>query len=380
MLSQHLACTVLLLAAGCTCADFSGAPEPATQADKVRALLKLPDHIKTPEIPKDNPLSEAGIQLGRHLFYDPVLSGTDDQSCSDCHQQALGFTDGRKIAVGARGTPALRNTMSLTNLAWSSALMWDGRAPSLEAQALIPIEDPLEMDQPLDELVTQLQGHPEYPQKFQAAFPDEPISEVLIARALAQFVRTLTSFNAPIDQLATEEDLGRRVDGEGVEFTKQQARGSELLTGRLPKSDPEGILDMCNSCHDQYQGLAAEAGTPSGVENHDIRGLFSGTGLSHNGLSDSPDVFVIPTIRNIALTGPYMHDGRFETLTEVLEHYNAHMADVPQLDPRLRGPGGPHRLKLSPVDIEDMVALLDLFTDETFLNNAAFGPPENSQP
>jgi cytochrome c peroxidase len=370
MLSPRLRFTVLLLAAGCTCADFLDAPE---QADEVRALLKLPDHIKTPEIPKDNPLSEAGIDLGRHLFYDPMLSGNNAQSCADCHQQALGFTDGRKIAVGTRGTPALRNTMSLTNLAWSKALMWDGRAPTLEAQALIPIEDPLEMDQPLDELVKELQEHPEYPDKFQAVFPDQPISEVLIARALAQFVRTLVSFNAPIDKLAPES-------GEGLELTAQQSRGSRLLTERLPKSDPEGVLDMCNSCHDQYQGLKTEPAADGGVENHDLRGLFNGTGLTHNGLSDEPDIFVIPTIRNISVTGPYMHDGRFETLTEVLEHYNGHMVDVPQLDRRLRGPDGPLRLQLSPGDIEDMIALLALFTDEVFLSNTDFGPPEIFQP
>lgn len=370
MPSPRLRFTVLLLAAGCTCTD---PPPSAAEADTVRTLLKLPDQIKTPEIPTDNPMSEAGIQLGRHLFYDPILSGNDAQSCADCHQQALGFTDGRKIAMGTRGRPARRNTMSLTNLAWAKSLMWDGRAPTLEAQALIPIADPLEMDQPLDELVTELQEHPEYPTRFQAAFPDEPISEVLIARALAQFVRTLISFEAPIDQLSTE-------DIEGLEFTEQQARGSELLTERLPKSDPRGVLDLCNSCHDQYQGLDRGPTATGGVENHDLRGLFSGTGLAHNGLPDESELFVIPTIRNISVTGPYMHDGRFETLTEVLEHYNEHMADVPQLDPRLKGPDGPYQLLLSPGDIEDMVALLSMFTDEVFLHNADFGPPETFQP
>lgn len=332
-------------------------------------MLRLPDHIATPPIPEDNPMSRAGIQLGRHLFYDPILSGNNTQSCADCHQQDKGFTDGRALAIGAEGKEAKRNTMALINLAWSKALMWDGRAPDLETQALIPILDPLEMNQPMDELIGELEDHPDYPARFQAAFPDAPISDTLIARALAQFVRTLVSFDSPLDRLAPE-------DGQGVELTAQQTRGSALLTERLPKGNPQGILDMCNTCHDQYQGLQ----DPDAEGNHDLRGLFNGPGLAHNGLPGATAPSVIPTIRNIAVTGPYMHDGRFETLTEVLQHYNDHMQDAELLDPRLRGLDGPLRLGLSDEDIVDVVALLELFTDESFLTDPTLGPPAEGAP
>jgi cytochrome c peroxidase len=363
--------------AGCTCAQPEGGGTDAL--GRTRYVLKLPAHMSQPPIPEHNPLTEEGVRLGRMLFYDPLLSGNNTQSCASCHQQALGFTDGRAIAIGAEGTYARRNTMSLTNLAWSSALMWDGRASTLEAQALFPLTDANEMNQDLEELVAELESHPVYPSKFAEAFPGSEISADRVTDALAQFVRTLTSFDAPLDHLAT-------LVGEGIEFNLRQQRGSDLLTARLPKGDPEGTLDLCNVCHDQFQGLKP------GVEkdNHDLRGLFVGTELAHNGLPDDPGdpggfalsgdpmdrgKFVVPTMRNIGRTGPYMHDGRFETLHEVLEHYDSHMQDLPQLDPRLRKDGAVMKMGLTESNIDDMVALLEMFTDETFLTNPDHADP-----
>jgi len=341
--------------------------------------LVLPTHISPPPMPANNPLTEEGVALGRMLFYDPILSGNNQQSCSSCHQQKLAFTDGKKLAIGSDGRPAKRNTMSLVNLAWAPSLMWDGRAPSLEAQALIPITDKSEMNQDLDELVDEIKQHARYPDLFAKAFPEDEISMDLVTKALAQFVRTLISFDAPIDHLSALQQPQ-------VNLSAQEERGSSLLTGRLPKGDPEGVLDMCNDCHDDYLGLRPAFHTPD----HDYRGLFTGTEPTSNGLAVSEndpgrsavtgqagDIghFNIPTVRNIGVTGPYMHDGRFDTLREVLEHYNEHMENVLTLDPRLRSNGTPLRLNLTDEDIDDIIALLLLLTDNGFLTNPSFSDP-----
>ncbi len=388
----------LLLMAGCTSTtepeiriETIPAGSKATSAEapmlrdalgRMPYTLSLPDHILPPKIPADNPMTREGVNLGRMLFYDPILSGNNEQSCSSCHQQKYAFTDGKRVSIGATGAVGYRNTMTLTNLAWADTLMWDGSASSLEEQAMFPITDPREMDQDIDELAEELKAHPRYAKLFASAFPGEEITVLLVNKALAQFIRTLVSFSAPYDFLAPE-------DGEGVELTAQQTRGSTLLTERLPKNDPEGTLDLCNVCHDQTKGLRPRPKT----EEHGLRGLFTSTGFSNNGLplskadlgryqitkkEEDKGQFNIPTVRNIALTRPYMHDGRFETLHEVMEHYNDHMQDIANLDPRLRGKDGPFRMNLTDEDIDDIVVLLELFTDESFTTNPAFADPMGS--
>ncbi len=341
-------------------------------------LIEHPDYVRPPEIPEDNPMTKEGLELGRHLFYDVRLSGPNTQSCASCHKQEYAFTDGLNVARGAHGRSVRRNTMALVNLAWAPQFMWDGKVSSIEEQVLLPIQHPDEMDQDLDLLVEELRANPEDVERFVRAF--EPVidgddaSAVTIqnvARALAQFVRSLVSFNAPMDGLINES----------FQFNDRQHQGADLLTEVLPRGAANGTKDLCNSCHNQLEGLTAEA-------NEDMMGLFVGRGYASNGLApDAGDqgraevtgrpedsgLFSIPTMRNIAVTGPYMHDGRFATLEEVLEHYNEHIEA--HTDPRLQLDGQPMRMGLNDDEIAAMVELLNLFTDERFLTNPAHGDP-----
>ncbi|MCB9745965.1 MAG: cytochrome-c peroxidase [Alphaproteobacteria bacterium] len=355
-------------------------PLPSTRAEggprTTPYRLELPYYIAPMPVPADNPLTEEGVALGRLLFYDPILSKNKRQSCASCHQQRFAFTDGRPRSMGSEGQVVRRNSMSLVNLAWEEAFFWDGRAASLEAQVLVPIQDPKEMNRALEDLVAELQAHPDYPARFEAAFPGQPISPDTLSRAIAQFLRTLVSFNAPID----------KVWDEAYDLTPLQQRGTDLLSGPLPQGDLSGVPDLCNHCHEDHRAVTVDRS-----ERH--FGLYTSASYLANGLGEDPDDagrfevtqdpadrgrFRVPTIRNIAVTGPYMHDGRFETLQEVLEHYDSHLADSP-IDPPLSRDGAPLRLQLAPEDIEAMIAALELFTDEQFLQDPRYADPFAAQ-
>lgn len=333
--------------------------------------VSLPAYITPMPVPADNPMTVEGVELGRRLFYDPLLGADGVVSCASCHQQARAFTDGLPVSVGAFGRRTRRNSMPLFNLAWSPALFWDGRAASLEEQVLQPIEGEDELARDLDAVLRDLAERRPYPALFAAAFPGEGLTRQTLAKALAQFVRSLVSFGAPIDQL-----------GRGFEPQGAQLRGSAMFEGPLPREG--GVEDLCNVCHEQRAALSAE-----GPIEH--RGLFTDNRLRHNGLPADPGdrgraevsgraedegLFRVPSMRNAAVTGPYFHDGRAADLPAVLEHYNTGLHDAPTLDPVLRGPdGAPLRLELGAAELEDMTAVMDLFTDTVFLGNPLHGPP-----
>lgn len=353
-------------------------PRDASAVGQDPYLIEHPVYIRAPDIPEDNPMTKQGVELGRHLFYDVRLSGPNTQSCASCHKQEYAFTDGLAVAKGAHGRSIKRNTMALVNLAWAPQFMWDGKVSSIEEQVLLPIQHPDEMDQDLNLLVDELRADPDYVKRFSGAFdpvvegePESAVTTQNVARALAQFVRSLVSFNAPIDGLIDEQ----------FKFNDQQHRGADLLTEMLPRGAANGTPDLCNECHNQLEGLA-----PNGTL--EMMGLFTGRGYASNGLPvDEGDkgreevtgriedigLFSIPTIRNIAVTGPYMHDGRFETLEEVVRHYNEHIQAT--ADDRLKLDGAPMKMGLTDEDVEAIVELLNLFTDERFLTNPAYGDP-----
>ena len=323
------------------------------------------------QLPADNPLTQEAVELGRRLFYDPRLSGNNTVSCSTCHLQRLAFTDGKPTAIGVSGKTLAFNSMSLANLMWGSQhFFWNGRATTLEEQALIPIQHPDEMAQDLDELSDELAQHETYRLLFSAAYGE--IDPTTIAAALASFQRTLVSDNSRYDQflrgevtLSEQEELGRKLFMAHPD-TKASRRGAN-----------------CIDCHSQFltsgfktrfdgfanNGLDAEADLPAGLQE------FTGK-PEHRGL------FKVPTLRNIALTAPYMHDGRFRTLEEVLDHYNSGIRLSSTLSPLILeannqedAPGEPVSLNLSVEETAAVISFLHTLTDETFVTDKRFSNP-----
>ena len=259
------------------------------------AYSGLQREFPTLNAPEDNPMSDAKVALGHSLFFDPILSENDDMSCATCHHPDLGFSDGKNTAMGAHETALERNTPSLWNVGYAKNLFWDGRLQSLEAQAELPLTHPDEMGvTDTDALVAQLEAIPEYQAMFAAAF-DDGITFDNVERAIASFQRSLITDNAPFDRYAA---------GEFDALTPSQRRGLSLFRSSATR---------CFECH---------AAPTFAVDNFRIIGVDSDD-PGRSAVADDGDfgAFKVPTLRNIALSAPYMHDGSMETLEEVLEFY-----------------------------------------------------------
>jgi len=329
-----------------------------------------PDHFPQVPIPADNPLTVDGVQLGRRLFYDPILSGDSTQSCASCHLPQGSFTDNLNVSVGIDGIAGRRSAMSLLNIAYATnGLFWDGRSPSLEDQALRPVEDPVEMHNTWPNVLAKLKVHPSYPAWFRKAFGIHNTNEMtkeLAARAIAQFERILiSSGTSKFDQyLGGDKDVldDDELDGKLMYFEEGGSVG-------LPDA-------QCFHCHggltltgNQYfnNGLT-EAATLEDFPDKG-RGGFNGK-MNDNGK------FRAPTLRNIALTAPYMHDGRFQTLEQVIDHYSSHGKNSPNKDPLIPQVGYPipgtsplQYTELNAAHKKALVKFLQSLTDTTFVNN-----------
>lgn len=348
------------------------APEPPARTATPVTLAAPAPMGGTVPAPSDNPFTEEGIALGRRLFYDPILSRTGQISCASCHQQEHAFSDPRPKSLGVDGQLGRRHSMPLFNLAWSTHFFWDGRAGSIEEQVLMPIQDPTEMDRDLDVLMSDLQGSETYPDLFDAAFPGEGITPTTLSRGLAQFVRSITSFDAPWDHLTHVSEIE----------DPAAKRGHAPFAEVMPVGDPNGIRDMCDRCHQASAGLV-----PS-YDGHDS-GLFLIDEFRGNGLPLTDDrgraevagheaevgKFKVPSLRNVSVTAPYMHDGSMATLEDVLKHYNEQIRVNAGTDPVFLRDGQPVALHLDPADFPDMVVFLDMFTDRTLLTNPAWSDP-----
>ncbi len=299
-----------------------------------------------PALPRDNPLIEERIGLGRRLFHETALSADGSIACASCHGASTGFSDPRRFSPGVRGQSGTRQSMALVNLAWKHEFFWDGRARSLREQVLMPIQDPTEMAETLDSVVGKLSGMPDYPALFAKAFGTPRIDAERMALALEQFVLTLTGFRSRFDL---------SIQGK-ASLSDQERRGLELfMTENEPRMGQRGA--DCFHCH----------GGP----------LFTDHQFHDNGLDEKPQdpgrgritgreadrgKFVTPTLRNIAQTAPYMHDGRFPTLEAVVRHYSEGVRASPNLDPNLakHAAGGLH---LSPEDQSALVAFLKTLSE-----------------
>ncbi len=310
-------------------------------------------------VPADNPLTVEGIDLGRRLFFDPILSANRIMNCASCHQPKQAFTDGLSVAQGMGGRLGRRSAPSLLNVGfYYQGLFWDGRVKTLEEQALHPVRDTMEMASVWTGVGERLQRHPDYPRLFRAAFGISTVAEIdsqLVTKALAQYQRTLVSATSKYDSVLAKQ----------AAFTASEQRGRDIFfdaSEELPHSE-------CGHCH--------------------LDPLFTNLDFANNGIDEAPTLtefadkglgevtgqvyqngmFRVPTLRNIAITAPYMHDGRFATLGQVVDHYvsGGHYAE--NVNPNVR------LLLFKEQDKLDLIAFLHTLTDSTALQSYSSTPP-----
>ena len=299
-----------------------------------------------PNLPTDNPMTVVGVELGRKLFHERRLSRNNSISCASCHQEKHAFADPRQFSLGVDQKVGSRNSMPLLNLAWKDSFFWDGRASSLREQVLHPIQDPLEMDQSLEATIAKLGASDEYPALFEKAFGVPGIDTERLTLALEQFLLSLTSYRSKFDLAARGK----------TELTAQEKRGFELFfTEYDPRTEQFGA--DCFHCH------GGPMFTNHGFANNGLDERFTdgGRGAITKKQSDQGK-FSVPSLRNVALTAPYMHDGRFETLAEVVDHYGRGLKRSATVDPNLaKHPR--EGLGLSDADKRALIAFLESLTE-----------------
>ncbi len=372
-------CTLALVGplglGGCGVDDGTTTPEDG---------FVVPLGFPAPSFPEDNPWSAEKAELGRYLFYDTRLSGNETQSCGSCHHQSLAFSDGQSVGIGSTGEPHARNASGLTNAAYNSTLTWaNPLLVDLETQILIPIfgEHPVELGVTGsgEDILVRLQNDPDYAARFADAFPGEadPIRWNNVVYALATFVRTLVSGSSPFDAFV--------YGGEPEALDDAQRRGMQLFFSEELE---------CHHCHGgfNFSESSTHAGSAFNAQFFHNTGLYN---LDGEGAypSDNQGVFEVtqrpedmgrfrpPTLRNVGVSAPYMHDGSMATLDEVVRFYEAggqHIEDGP-----LAGDGRTSPLKsglvagftLSDGERDDLVAFLHGLTDEAFLSDPRFSDP-----
>lgn len=311
-------------------------------------------------MPANNTNTDVGATLGRVLFYDKRLSTNLTISCASCHQQAHGFTDPRRFSVGWDGSTGTRNAMGLSNARWYQRrhFFWDERANTLEDQVLGPIQNPIEMGMTLDALTNRLAAEPYYTNLFAKAFGTTDINTNRISRALAQFVRSIVS-------VQSKYDVGVTVNF--ANFTAQENLGRQIFLGQVGNA-------TCAACHGTDNFVPGPA-----LNNNGLEFPYVDTGVGGiTGNAADLGKFKVPSLRNIELTSPYMHDGRFTNLDQVVEFYNSGVVDNPNLSPPLRNPNGTvRRLNLTADQKTALVAFLKTLTDTNLANDVKLSDPFN---
>jgi cytochrome c peroxidase len=330
-------------------------------------------------------MSAEKVELGRRLFHDRRLSIDGSTSCATCHQQARGFTDGRRVAIGATGEAHPRNTMGLANVAYLPVLTWaNPLLRALEAQALVPMfgEHPVEMGLGGKEeaLLRLLRRDPGYQQRFPLAFPGaaDPYTLAHLTRALAAFQRTLISFDSPYDRY--------RYGGDALAIPAAAKRGERLFfSERLECFHCHGGINFTDSAVHERLRDAETAFHNTGLYNRDGRGAYPDNNQGLIELSGKPaDMgrFRTPSLRNVAVTAPYMHDGSIATLGEVIDHYARGGRRIAQGPDRGDGAKNPFKsgfvkgFRLSPAEKRDLIAFLESLTDRGFLTDPRFADPQ----
>jgi cytochrome c peroxidase len=311
------------------------------------------DKLIAPVIPANNPLTEEGVALGKKLFFDKVLSGDETQSCASCHNPQKAFTDNQQFSDGIDGFSGTRNAMPLFNLAWNfdERFAWDGKEFSLENQALEPITNPIEMHANWTIIAEKLEQHSEYPTLFTQAFGTSKIDSTLVTKAIAQFERILISGNSKFDQYLRGETSLTPEEENGFTIFMEESKGD------------------CFHCHGSNNN---PIWSDNKFHNNGLDTAFADFGLGAvTGDPSDNGKFKSPSIRNLAFTAPYMHDGRFATLEEVINHYSEGLQPSSTIDPLMKkvNQGG---VSLSPEDKADLKSFLLSLSDFDFINNQNF--------
>jgi cytochrome c peroxidase len=320
--------------------------------------LDYPSNLGQPIIPEDNKLTVEGVYLGKKLFYDPILSVDSTKSCASCHLPSFSFNDNKAFSEGVNQKKSLRSSMPLINLAFTkNGFFWDGRAESLEDQALHPVEDPNELNHKWVDVENSIRKHKHYPALFRKAFGISNSSEINrqhITKAIAQFERTIISGNSKFDKILRGEEF----------FTDLELYGFTMFVD----NDPNVKDAECGHCHSIPLGTADQffnnglTEAPNMTEFKDFgRGQITGNLIDRG-------KFKAPTLRNVTLTAPYMHDGRFNTLDEVLDHYSSGGKSSPNKDPLL------YPLNFTSFEKRALKAFIETLVDTNFMKDPKFLP------
>lgn len=328
-------------------------------------VLNDPGLLAADNTPFTNPVTDAGATLGRVLFYDKNLSKNKTIACASCHQQANGFSDPLVLSDGFEGGKTGRHSMGLVNARFynNGRFFWDERAASLEAQVLLPMQDPVEMGMTLDSVVGRVSALPYYSTLFTDAFGDETVSAERISRALAQYVRSIMSYQSRYDEGRAQV---ANPNQPFPNFTQQENQGKNLFF------NPQ--LGGCAGCHGT-EGFVAPGPRNNGLDATNV--ADQGVGGS-SGNPAQAGLFKSPSLRNIALRAPYMHDGRFSTLLEVIDHYSTNIQDNPNLSAPLRQPDGSiKRMNFTATEKAALIAFLQTLTDQSLATDEKFSDPFN---
>ena len=342
-----------------SCKDDDGNEPVGVVQDNTPYMLSY-GNFPAPNIATDNQLTQQGVKLGRMLFYEKMLSADGTQACASCHFQEFAFTDSAKFSTGIRGEKGGRNAISVFNMAWNeNRFFWDGRADLLRHQSLLPIQDELEMDETLENVVKKLSESQMYKDQFIRVFGTDEITSEKMSLAMEQFMNSITSTNSKYDEFLQDSTV----------FSESEKRGFQLFTTDYNPFFPKESGADCQHCH---SGLNFENDK---YMNNGLDATFADDGRE-KATEDPADKgkFKVTSLRNIALTAPYMHDGRFKTLEEVVDHYNEQIKASATLDPALeqtREKG----LFLTEQDKKDLVAFMKTLTDKDLTTNPEYSSP-----
>lgn len=358
--TKYIAIAALFVAVGISCTKNPETPAPEEDKDPTPVTWTKPANFPDPVYDMSrNPLTQEGIELGRFLFYDGILSRTNQIGCGTCHQQVAAFTHhGHEISHGVDDLLGTRNSPAVQNMAWNPSFFWDGGVHDLDLLPFNPIENPVEMGEKVANVMVKLRNTPlatakkpvDYPKMFKKAFGTEEINSERMMKALSQFMLTLVSANSKYDYY---------VKGDASAFNAQEKEGLALFKSK------------CSGCH------SGELFTDFSFRNNGLvpvnindQGRFAITGTETDKYK-----FKVPSLRNVGYTAPYMHDGRYHSLEEVLDHYSDSVHKFTTLDPILQRADGKTGINLTATEKQSIIAFLRTLSDEQFVKEAKFADP-----